>query len=443
MKFRPRKVLIMLLVFIFSPATFASDVFVTTDFSTGKGILREVGDSCFVYTPKHVVEDSDGIVIHSAHVKDAKGSVLTEYPQDLAILQVAPNYKGICRDSSWRDGGRRTKAILNGLKKVAVSFRKLNGSLTEYPARVSRVDLHTYFYIELENSKRSIIQGMSGSIVMVGEYPIGMLISVNDGEGKVLRMDSIHDISKSVMDSFASETELIAEASSDESAFPTIKSDTRKTDASLQTAGKWEFKGQISVGNTKELKIIAKGNTAYRLTSKKQSDSVNIRYQFVSPGGDVLGWSDYSTDDPQVFGFGTRDEGEHLLKVHGKRDGGTFHLILEEMATPEQLTGASNILGHGDVAKGYIGQNTTAIYKVIAKGNTAYRLTSKKQSDSVNIRYQFVSPGGKVLGWSDYSTDDPQVFELGSIAEGMYQIKLHGNRGGGTYHLTLVEVPAN
>ncbi|WP_146447210.1 hypothetical protein, partial [Vibrio cyclitrophicus] len=360
---------LVLSVSVISFYTNATDVFVETDFSSGKGLLRQVGDTCLVYTPKHVVDDSDGIYVSSRLQRDAIAAILTNYPQDLAILQLAPNSTSICSESSWKDEGGRVRTVLDSVKNATLSFRKKNGALTEFPLRITSKDLHTYFYVELENNNQEISQGMSGSIVYVGSYPMGMLISVKDGTGRVLRMDTIAALSRSVVEFFAFETELLSQKSSDLTAFSSSPAKLIRTNKKQDSVNSKVIEGRISEEEGDELKefsIISLGHTAYRLVSKKQNDDVRIRYNFISPSGKVLFSEDFNTGEKDyTFGFGTYDEGEYRLVVRGINDGiGTYSFVLEEVATPEQLTGESNVLGNQDIAQGYISQGTSAIYKI-------------------------------------------------------------------------------
>ncbi len=423
----------------------ASDAFVETDSEAGKGIFRPVGNYCFVYTPSHVLENSDTYFISSRHVKDAEASLLTSYPQDLAILQLPIDHAEMCRDSSWQSV-ERVAAILEGLNKATLSFRRKSGSLTEYPLRISKVDLHTYFYVQLENVDTQIIQGMSGSIVMVGEYPIGMLVSVEGREGKVLRMDSMADISESVMESFMSDQEIAAKNSSDLSAYPSLSENKsiNQTENVSSGYGNQEFSGSIADGTSKEYTVFSRGHTAYRFTSAKQSENVRINLKFYSPGGKALYSNSWYTGQSSVTdGFGTMDEGEHKLVVTGTGAGtGTFNIKLEEMATPEQLIGESNVLAHGGVAKGYVADKTKAVYSVFSRGHTAYRFTSAKQSENVRINLKFYSPGGKALYSNSWYTGQGSVTDgFGTMDEGEHKLVITGTGAGtGTFNIKLEEV---
>ena len=121
---------------IASASVYASDVFIETDMEFGRGMLRAVGNECLVYTPKHVVEDSDGIYVSGRFKRDIEANLLTTYPQDLAVLSIPKSDIALCQESSWKDGGARVSAILNSISKAKLSFRKKNGGLTEYDLKI-------------------------------------------------------------------------------------------------------------------------------------------------------------------------------------------------------------------------------------------------------------------------------------------------------------------
>ncbi len=426
----------MICSFFFNPF-FASDVFIETDMEFGRGILRKVGSTCLVYTPRHVIEDTDDIYVSGRFKRDIEVSLLTQYPQDLAVLMIPANAVDICQESSWRDGGDRVSAIINSSKKATLSFRKKNGGMTEYDLDIVQKEIHSYFYVKLSDSKKSIKQGMSGSTVYVSNYPIGMLVSVNDGIGKILRIDEITNISQSVVSKYESELEKVVRNS--EMVTPSIKNSNTNSILLNSTSVIQEFKGQIAKGAENEFKILAAGNTAYRLTNVEQKENVSLKLEFLNPGEKKLfGTPSFSTNKKRVFGFGTVDSGEHIVKITGKRGAGTYHLILEVVATPEALVGDTNFLENGDSAKGFISAGTVAYYKILSKGNTAYRLTNVIQSEKVHLGLEFLNPGEKKLfAVNSFNTDRKGVYGFGTVDSGEHILKITGKSGVGTYHLKL------
>ena len=326
------KVIVKAVAFIsFVAPVYASDVFIETDMEFGRGILRAVGSECLVYTPKHVIEDSDGIYVSGRFKRDIEASLLTTYPQDLAVLSIPQSDIKLCQESTWKDGGARVSAILNNVNKAKLSFIKKNGGLTEYDLKIVEKEIHTYFHVKLDNSNKSIKQGMSGSTVYVGNYPIGMLVSVNDGIGKVLRLDDITNISQSVVSTFETELDKISR----EAGLVTKKASSinRVESTSLARHKEQVFKGEISEGVIQEFKILSQGNTAYKLTNIKQSGRNTIKFSFYSPEDSKKLYStgSFYVNKKKSFGFGTTEAGEHTLYVSGYNGVGSYDLKLEEV----------------------------------------------------------------------------------------------------------------
>ncbi len=421
----------------------ASDVFIETDMEFGRGMLRAVGDECFIYTPKHVVEDTDDIFVSTRHNKDVEASLITSYPQDLALLQLPNDYRKLCLESTWtEDGGSRVRTIIQSLKKATLSFRKKNGSIVDYDLRIVEKDLHTYFYIELENSKKSLKKGMSGSTVYVANYPIGMLVSVADGVGRVLRIDTIANLSQSVLAEFdesgtkkTSNTKKSANASSNRPKGRSINNVSSSNNTQV-------FKGKLSSGETISFPIHTVGNTAFRVTMPKQAGRTRYSIGLNNPAGNkITSYGVDFTDKTHVYGFGTSDEGEHTLWISGSGGVGSFEIKLEEVATTEQLVGDANVLAHGDKVKGYIAIDTFASYKVHTKGNTAFRVTMPKQAGRTRYSIGLNNPAGKkIKSYGVDFTDKTHVYGFSTRGEGEHTLWISGSGGVGSFEIKLEEV---
>ncbi|MBU2071496.1 MAG: hypothetical protein KKA68_14760, partial [Gammaproteobacteria bacterium] len=367
----------LVLITSFSVASFfalASDVYIETHNEEGQGILRPIGGECLVYTPSHVVGRASDFLVSTRLEKRIKAQLITTYPQDLALLKLPANAVSACQESSWKDQGERVNTILEVIDKGELQVRLNNGRLVSYDVDIIDKELHSFFTIRLNHPSQKITKGMSGGIVTVGSYPIGMLLSVTDDIGKVLRMDTIADTSRSVVKSYATEKEQIA-----------LNMDTTETPSPAKTSspasvsetaiplvskneGKQIFKGKIANGATETFTILSRGNTAYRLHSKKQSDPVQFVVEYQNPAKKRLTWDRIETKRDDMWEFGTEERGEHFLVIRGEAGSGDYELELEIIATPEQQLSESNVAGHGDVIRGRIAPGTFAVYKILSRG---------------------------------------------------------------------------
>ncbi|MDG2753974.1 hypothetical protein P7M16_24010, partial [Vibrio parahaemolyticus] len=164
----------------FTSLSLASDAFVKTPHQEGQGILRPIGESCFLYTPSHVVTLAHGILIETRLRKKLKGELINTYPQDLALVKLKD--VSACEESSWNGGGERVEAILGVITSGKLNYKHQQGRLEVFDIEITNKAVDTTFNIKLKNGKK-FRQGMSGSIITVGDYPIGMLVSVEGNTG--------------------------------------------------------------------------------------------------------------------------------------------------------------------------------------------------------------------------------------------------------------------
>lgn len=421
----------------------ASDVYIETHHEEGQGILHAVGQECLVYTPAHVVARSSDFLISTKLDKRIKAELITTYPQDIALLKLPPASVSACKESSWKDQGERVDTILEVVRKATLNIRLNNGRLVSYDVEIVDKDLHSTFSVRMQHPTKKITKGMSGGIITVSDYPIGMLTSVQDDLGKVVRMDTIADVSRSVVRTFASEKEQLALQIGTQKPLKNLAPSTEippvlpsKT-GSLSQEAKQTFKGKIAKGASETFSILSRGNTAYRLHIKKQTDATSITVEYQNPDKKRLAADAFSTEKDAIWEFGTIEQGEHFLVIKGRKGAGSYELELEEIATPEQQISDSNVIGHGDVVRGNIAPGTFAVYKILSRGNTAYRLHIKKQSDGASIALEYQNPGKKRLALDTFSTEKNALWEFGTIDQGEHFLIIQGRKGSGSYELEL------
>ncbi|ELB2908944.1 hypothetical protein QNE33_004472, partial [Vibrio alginolyticus] len=296
--------LLALILSGFTSLSLASDAFVKTPHQEGQGILRPIGESCFLYTPSHVVTLAQGILIETRLRKKLKGELINTYPQDLALVKLKD--VSACEESSWNGGGERVEAILGVITSGKLNYKHQQGRLEVFDIEITNKAVDTTFNIKLKNGKK-FRQGMSGSIITVGDYPIGMLVSVEGNTGTVLRMDMMADISRRVILRYATDLEKIKmgdlskDESSDESKvpYPPSTKPAKKMKQNNKSAN-LSFEGRLSDGETKDYKLLARGNTAYRIISEPQRDNMKYELQLLDDAGNKLfntvNWSERKLD---------------------------------------------------------------------------------------------------------------------------------------------------
>ena len=110
---------------------------------------------------------------------------------------------------------------------------------------------------------------------------------------------------------------------------------------------------------------------------------------------------------------------------------------MNTIATPEELISTSNVLGVGDSAIGYLSAGTFAEYKILARGNTAFRVISKPQREDVSYKLEFIDDAGNTLFRESSSSKWALDWGIGVTLPGEYTLRITGKKGAGKFHISL------
>ncbi len=152
-------------------------------------LLRRLG-ACYAVTPAHVMGKGlfATLVAASPSAPQGDADLLQAFGYDLALLRTA----GAVTDSC---GGALTDApqldsVLAKASTAIVSSVNGDGSLTRRNVTINDVGL-VHVRLRPRGEADQLFKGLSGSLVLSGEKPIGILMSVDPetGEGRALRYD--------------------------------------------------------------------------------------------------------------------------------------------------------------------------------------------------------------------------------------------------------------
>ncbi len=198
----------------------------------GQGYLSHYGDRCVAILPTHVAKEAGQI---AAFLREGSESLLGEsvaisdLGDDVSVADITGGITADCGYSTMavsRAVGSRIKA------NALASVRSVNGdgSIAQLSVAIIDDDGERFLRVQPTNDMNQLRKGQSGSLLMSGDTPIGMLLSVNArfGVGKVIRLDAMFD----KVDRFVSGGSAIA-ASTRAAAptTPTVKSQPDKSGA--------------------------------------------------------------------------------------------------------------------------------------------------------------------------------------------------------------------
>lgn len=171
--------------------------FENTNLEIGQAYLSHYGARCLAVVPTHVVEESGDVAAFLREGQDGllgESNTFADLGDDLSVATLTGGISGDCGYSTLavsRAVGSRIRA------NAIASVRSVNGdgSIAQLSVTIVDDDGHTYLRVQPTNDVNQLRKGLSGSLLMSGDTPIGMLLSVNArfGVGKVIRFDKMFD----------------------------------------------------------------------------------------------------------------------------------------------------------------------------------------------------------------------------------------------------------
>lgn len=163
----------------------------------GQAYLAHYGSRCIAILPTHVVEESGDVAAFLREGQDGllgESSASADLGDDVSVADLAGGITGDCGFSTMavsRAVGSRIQA------NAIASIRSVNGdgSIAQLSVTIVDDDGDTFLRVQPTNDLNQLRKGLSGSLLMSGDTPIGMLLSVNArfGVGKVIRFDRMFE----------------------------------------------------------------------------------------------------------------------------------------------------------------------------------------------------------------------------------------------------------
>ena len=152
-------------------------------------LLKRLGE-CYAVTPAHVLGDELFASLTGGHSRrpQGDGDLLQTFGYDLAILHVTGALAGFCNGSPVVAAGLEDR--LATADRGVLTSVNADGSISRRRVTLSDVGL-LYLRVRPERDRDQLFKGLSGSLLLVGDRPAGILMAVDadTGEGRVLRYD--------------------------------------------------------------------------------------------------------------------------------------------------------------------------------------------------------------------------------------------------------------
>jgi uncharacterized protein YjbI with pentapeptide repeats len=164
----------------------AQSVLVQTP-APGQGQLRARGAECFVLTASAIM----GSLIDAPLVGDAKaamtGTLVREFPGKIAMLRVAGIAPPACRE--WTDASDVAERLTQA-KTGHLVTRQPDGSERRIPVSVEVRGTDGFVFARAGGNEQ-LDDTMRGAALVVNDSPIGMLLSIENGQGRAYQIDDL------------------------------------------------------------------------------------------------------------------------------------------------------------------------------------------------------------------------------------------------------------
>lgn len=203
-----------------------------TALEIGQGYLSHYGDRCVAILPTHVAKEAGEIAAFLREGSEAllgESVAVSDLGDDVSVADVSGGITSDCGYSTMAV----SRAVSSRIKANALaSVRSVNGdgSIAQLSVTIIDDDGERFLRVQPTNDMNQLRKGQSGSLLMSGDTPIGMLLSVNArfGVGKVIRLDKMFE----KVDRFVSGGSAIAASTRAEApTMPTVKSQPDKSGA--------------------------------------------------------------------------------------------------------------------------------------------------------------------------------------------------------------------
>lgn len=157
----------------------------------GQGLLLKRFDECYLLTAEHVLGKSVRAAVTEGG-RDARlgqGSLVATFPEfDLALLRITGAASNAC-GTSIRNLATNLDELLVQRGNGYLSYVYEDGGIARTPVVAADIG-PDQIRVRTVDPSEGILQGQSGSMLLVGDRPAGILLSVESGgEGRVLRFD--------------------------------------------------------------------------------------------------------------------------------------------------------------------------------------------------------------------------------------------------------------
>jgi hypothetical protein len=424
--------IVLLLVHCASPAP-ASDIYLKVDDNEfGQGLLRPRGNECLIITPAHVVENGFAIEATTAEQMRYPAEVLELFPGDISVVRLKTDAPITCRRPAWPDHSNLNR-LLATEKEGELQTMLADGSIRKTPVKIVGYDQYRNISIRPLNGEDALAKGFSGSPLFIGGQCAGMLLSIDNTIGRVIRQDALAStLALFFADSGAASTAIRSPPRpSSTAASPPAEPETLQFDNNILTNVTREHHLRLHQNSPIQISFVPTGDQVrYAIELVDSSHRISCSYSMKAnvDKKTTLPCTPLATDTFTLRVIGTGGEGRYKLQI-------------KPLVSDTSLRSADNILQiDGEPQSGTIAKGAIAEYRMKLFANSPVRILQQPTGEGVGYQLELVDSKGRNslrlpsiakpdqagsrVPWTPPTTDTYTMRVLGKEGAGPYTIAL-------------------
>ena len=423
--------------------SFSSDAYIKVDDNgLGQGILRQRGFECLLITPAHVVENAFKIDVTVADKTQYAAEIVELFPGDISVLRIKNAESAICRNGSWSNTGT-VNALLEKVNQGELRTMLADGSIRITPVDIVGYDPYRYIHVRPIHASDAILKGESGSLLYISGQLSGMLLSVKDDTGIVLRQDALAN----TLALFFKDTDQAGKQGAQQL--------NRKTTAPPPAqekvpAVKPAFSGTIAESAVEEHSVTLEENSPVRLTFSPTGDMQKYSLEIWDSTRKIVYRNPgkiYSGTESVSVPFTPPKNDIYTLHIIGVEGQGKYAVEVQTIARDSQLRSPENILRIGEKAEeGILAPGAVAEYRTSLEENSPVRLQFPATGDTGQYTVEIRDSTGKAVYRNPgkiYSGTESVHLPFTPPRNDTYTLHILGTEGEGRYAVRITSIALN
>jgi len=389
-----------------------------------------------IIAPSHVVENAFKIEVTTAEKLQYSAEVLESFPGDVSVLRVNNDEGLFCRQPNWF-----SKVNVNGLLEREKQGR-LRTMLADGSIRLTDVDIVGYdkyrnINVRPQNREDAIGKGASGSPLYIAGQFAGILLSVRNDIGNVIRLDALaNTLALFFGDTLPARTPAVVPVSSPK------KADSDRPEKTM--ANEQEFSGTIAQSAVVSHTLKLEGNSPIRIQFSATGDGEKFSFEIWDSTRRVVlrnPSQQYSGSESFTIFFTPPRGDTYSFHLTGTKGEGRYRFATSSITSDAQLRGEANVLQlGGNASAGVIAQGAVAEYRMALEENSPVRLSFFATGDSGKYGIEIVNSTGKTVYRNptrQYSGTEAFTLPFTPPASDTYALHIIGTEGEGKYKVQV------